>query len=69
MAVGCNIDEEPPVLVSAAALLRASPTVPKIDPDGFILVRDDTHQALIVDIDDEEGVHAAIFNLPVQGDR
>jgi len=62
-ALGYDIEEEPPLLISAAALLRTSSTLAKIYPDGFVLVRDDTHQALIVDIDDEEGTHAAIFSV------
>jgi hypothetical protein len=40
-------------------------SIERVCSDGFILIRDDSHEALIVDIDAEEGIHANVVDLPL----
>lgn len=63
--MGWNIEEEPPLLVSADALMRALEGIEIIYPDGFILVEDGSQRALLIDIDGEEGIHGGLVDLPV----
>jgi hypothetical protein len=63
--IGWNVEDEPPLLVSTQALLRAMSKIESIYPDGFILINDENQTALIVDIDEEEGIHANRIDMPV----
>jgi hypothetical protein len=63
--VGWNVEEEPPLLMSAQSLERVLHNLPSIYPDGFILVDGKGVAALMVDIDDEDDVYATTIELPV----
>ena len=63
--IGWNLEEEPPLLVSSRALLQAIHRIDSLYPDGFWLIDDDSRTALMVDIDEEEGIHANRIDLLV----
>jgi hypothetical protein len=63
--MGWSLDEEPPLLVSARSMLSTIDRIDSLYPNGFWLVDDASRSALLVDIDDEEGIHAARIDLPV----
>ena len=62
--MGWNVEEEPALLVSSEALLRTMHTIATVYPDGFILINDESRSALMVDIVDDEGIHASVIDLP-----
>lgn len=63
--MGWNVEDEPPLLLSTQALLRSAHIIRRVYPDGFIVIDDESQSALLVDIDDEEGIHAERIDLPV----
>ncbi len=63
--MGWSVEDEPPLLVSTQALLRAANKIGSVYPDGFILIDDESQSALLVDVDDEEGIYAERIDLPV----
>ena len=63
--MGWNVEHEPPLLVSTQALLRTANIIGSVYPDGFIIIDDESQSALLVDIDDEEGIHTERIELPV----
>ena len=62
--IGWIVEEEPPLLVSSEALLRTTHIIETIYPDGFILINDESESALMVDINEDEGIYAGVIELP-----
>lgn len=62
--LGWNVDEEPALLVSAEKLIAKMSTLDHVYPDGFVLISDVAGKALLVDFDDEEGIHTNTIDLP-----
>lgn len=62
--IGWIVEEEPPILISSEALLRTTHVIKSIYADGFILINDESARALLVDIDEHEGIHAGVIELP-----
>ncbi|MFC7499399.1 hypothetical protein ACFQRC_09215 [Enterovirga sp. GCM10030262] len=63
--MGWNVEEEPPLLMSTQALLRALDRIERVYPDGFILIDEGSQSALVIDIDGEEGTHGSRVDLPI----
>ncbi len=61
--IGWNVDEEPGLLVSAATFIDKLAATTSVYPDGFILFNDATGRALIVDLDEDEGVRTNLVDL------
>ena len=62
--LGWSVDEEPALLVSAENILAKLSSLGHAYPDGFVLINDATQRALLVDLDDDEGTHVNIVDLP-----
>jgi len=61
--MGWNVDDEPALLIGVESLLRTIAAVPDIYSNGFVLIDDVSSRALLVDIDDDEGIHTNRVNL------
>jgi hypothetical protein len=62
--MGWDVREEPALLVSSERLLSQASSVGDIYPDGFVVINDMTAKALLVDIDDDDGTHTNVVELP-----
>jgi hypothetical protein len=62
--MGWDVSEEPAVLVPKERLLARLHCATDIYPDGFVVINDATMTALLVDIDDQDGVHTNVVDLP-----
>jgi hypothetical protein len=62
--MGWNVEDEPPLLVSAEKLMAKASALHHVYPDGLILINDASGEALLVDFDDEVGTHINIIDLP-----
>jgi hypothetical protein len=51
--LGWDVDEEPPLLISAEKLMAKASVLNQVYPDGFILISDLAGKALMVDFDEE----------------
>lgn len=62
--LGWDVEEEPPLLISAEKLITEASVLNHVYPDGFILISDHAGKALLVDFDEEVGTHINIIDLP-----
>ena len=61
--VGWHVDEEPALLLSFRALIRAIPHLRTVHPDGFVLLDQPLSAALLVDFDADDPAVTLIDRL------
>ena len=61
--VGWHVDEEPALLLSFRALIRALPHLRTVYPDGFVLLDQPLGTALLVDVDADDPARVLIDRL------
>jgi hypothetical protein len=62
--LGWDVDEEPPLLISAEKLMAKASVLNQVYPDGFILISDLAGRAFMVDFDEGLVTHINIIDLP-----
>ena len=64
--VGWHVDEEPALLLSFRALIRALPHLRTVYPDGFVLLYQPLGAALLVDVDADDPARVRIDRLTLK---
>ncbi|MEG3092573.1 hypothetical protein [Sphingomonas sp. PB1R3] len=66
--VGWHVDEEPALLLSFRALIRALPYLRTVYPDGFVLLDQSLCAALLVDVDADDPARVRIDRLTLKAE-